>query len=139
MIERPIVATELSCRVVIQNCLLILIHLHEEIKIELNSHRRWTMPKFLLSPKIVDVVMEMLRNPTFLIILILILIHFQAVNSPEAMRCRLLKYFIPVLVMSLVFNVPKFLECYVTWETTNSTIIHPHNETANLTVNITVS
>ena len=64
---------------------------------------------------------------------------FQSVNTPEAMRCRLLKYFIPVLVMSLVFNVPKFLECFISWEQTNSTMIHPYNETANLTVVETVS
>ena len=31
-------------------------------------------------------------------------------NSPEACRKRLLKYLIPVVVFSLVFNIPKFLE-----------------------------
>ncbi len=34
-------------------------------------------------------------------------------NSPEAVKRRMLKYVIPVLVISIVFNIPKFLEAEV--------------------------
>ena len=57
---------------------------------------------------------------------------FQSVSTPQAMRRRLLKYFIPVLVMSLAFNIPKWFECYVDWEVvSNTTIVHQFNQTAN--------
>ena len=57
---------------------------------------------------------------------------FQSVSTPQAMRRRLLKYFIPVLVMSLAFNIPKWFECYVDWEAvSNTTIVHHFNHTAN--------
>ena len=57
---------------------------------------------------------------------------FQSVSTPQAMRRRLLKYFIPVLVMSLAFNIPKWFECYVDWEVvSNTTVVHQFNQTAN--------
>lgn len=57
---------------------------------------------------------------------------FQSVSTPQAMRRRLLKYFIPVLVMSLAFNIPKWFECYVDWEAvSNTTTVHQFNYTAN--------
>ncbi len=34
-------------------------------------------------------------------------------NSPEAVRRRLLKYVIPVLILSILFNVPKFMEATI--------------------------
>jgi len=37
-------------------------------------------------------------------------------NSPEACRRRLLKYVVPVLVLSIVFNVPKFLDAEITMQ-----------------------
>ena len=39
----------------------------------------------------------------------------QSMNSPEACRRRLFKYLIPVVVFSLVFNIPKFLEARIVW------------------------
>ncbi len=37
----------------------------------------------------------------------------QSMNSPEACRRRLLKYVIPVLILSILFNVPKFMEATI--------------------------
>ena len=37
----------------------------------------------------------------------------QSINSPEAVRGRLLKYLIPVIISSVAFNVPKFMEARV--------------------------
>ena len=37
----------------------------------------------------------------------------QSINSPEACRSRLLKYLIPVVISSVAFNVPKFMEARV--------------------------
>ena len=34
----------------------------------------------------------------------------QSMNSPEACRKRLMKYLLPVLFMSIIFNIPKFFE-----------------------------
>ncbi len=34
-------------------------------------------------------------------------------NSPEAVRARLAKYLIPVMIIAIVFNVPKFLEAEI--------------------------
>ena len=48
-------------------------------------------------------------------------------NSPEACRKRLLKYVIPVFVLSIAFNVPKFLEAHIgikkIWKHANGTEI----------------
>lgn len=45
----------------------------------------------------------------------------QSINSPEACRSRLLKYLIPVLIISIGFNVPKFLEAKVAYSHNNGT------------------
>ena len=42
----------------------------------------------------------------------------QSMNSPEACRRRLLKYLIPVVIFSVVFNIPKFLEAEIYWKIT---------------------
>jgi hypothetical protein len=34
-------------------------------------------------------------------------------NSPEACRKRLLKYLIPVLILAILFNLPKFMEARI--------------------------
>ena len=34
-------------------------------------------------------------------------------NSPEACRKRLFKYVIPVIIISIIINIPKFLESYI--------------------------
>ena len=65
--------------------------------------------------------------------------YFQSVNTSAAMRCRLLKFLIPVLVMSLAFNIPKVFECYVEWVPQNVTNIVAHNETYYRVTNYTVS
>ena len=39
--------------------------------------------------------------------------YSQSVNSPEACRKRLFKYVIPVIIISTIINIPKFLESYV--------------------------
>lgn len=39
-------------------------------------------------------------------------------NSPEACKKRLLKYLIPVVIFSFVFNIPKFLEAQIVWRNT---------------------
>ena len=38
----------------------------------------------------------------------------QAMNDSDAIRRRLLKYLLPVIVISVLFNVPKFFES--TWQ-----------------------
>ena len=54
----------------------------------------------------------------------------QSVNSPSALRNRLLKYLIPVIIISCVFNLPKFFEAQAKWEPVNSTAIQsPENAT----------
>ena len=40
----------------------------------------------------------------------------QSVNSPSALRNRLLKYLIPVIIISCVFNLPKFFEAQAKWK-----------------------
>ena len=47
------------------------------------------------------------------IILRLFTDYNQSINSPEAVRGRLLKYLIPVIISSVAFNVPKFMEARV--------------------------
>ena len=37
----------------------------------------------------------------------------QAINSPDACKKRLVKYVIPVVLISILINVPKFLESQV--------------------------
>ena len=37
----------------------------------------------------------------------------QAINSPDACKKRLVKYVIPVVLISILINVPKFLESKV--------------------------
>ena len=37
----------------------------------------------------------------------------QSLNSPGALRRRLLKYVIPVIAFSVAFNVPKFFEAKI--------------------------
>jgi hypothetical protein len=39
--------------------------------------------------------------------------YSQSVNSPEACRKRLFKYVIPVIIISIIINIPKFLESYI--------------------------
>ena len=58
----------------------------------------------------------------------------QSVNSPSALRNRLLKYLIPVIIISCVFNLPKFFEAQAKWEpvNVNSTAIQiPENATVS--------
>lgn len=43
----------------------------------------------------------------------------QAINSPEACRKRLLKYVVPVIILSFSFNIPKFMEARVRIYTAN--------------------
>ena len=59
--------------------------------------------------------------------LILYLFHlFQTMNDPSALKIRVLKYVIPVVVISILFNVTKFFEIYLVWfeeeKTVNSTV-----------------
>ena len=54
--------------------------------------------------------------------------YFQTMNDVKAMKIRLAKYLIPVLVMSLTFNIPKFFESKLTYkdysnESTNVTLV----------------
>ena len=37
----------------------------------------------------------------------------QSLNSPGALRRRLLKYVIPVIAFSVAFNIPKFFEAQI--------------------------
>ena len=39
-------------------------------------------------------------------------------NSPEACRTRLLKYMLPVIIISIAFNIPKFMEAEICWKLT---------------------
>ena len=66
--------------------------------------------------------------------LVLITDYNQSVNSPSALRNRLLKYLIPVILISFLFNGPKFFEARVGYS--NSTVLAtPTNETlTNLTL-----
>jgi hypothetical protein len=52
--------------------------------------------------------------------------YSQSVNSPEACRKRLFKYVIPVIIISIIINIPKFLESYIetyykVWDAENNT------------------
>ena len=60
--------------------------------------------------------------------------YAQSANSPSALRNRLLKYLIPVILISFLFNGPKFFEARVGYS--NSTVVAtPTNETlTNLTL-----
>merc|ERR1712223_2291972 len=42
--------------------------------------------------------------------------YSQAINSPEACKRRLLKYVIPVIFISTLLNIPKFLESKVIFD-----------------------
>merc|ERR1712223_1285310 len=42
--------------------------------------------------------------------------YSQAINSPEACKRRLLKYVIPVILLSTLLNIPKFLESEVHYD-----------------------
>ena len=66
--------------------------------------------------------------------IVLITDYNQSVNSPSALRNRLLKYLIPVILISFLFNGPKFFEARVGYS--NSTVLAtPTNETlTNLTL-----
>lgn len=46
----------------------------------------------------------------------------QSMNSPQAIRSRLLKYLIPVVMFSIAFNVPKFLEAKIEYHASNETL-----------------
>ena len=58
----------------------------------------------------------------------------QSINSPEAVQMRLLKYLVPVVISSVAFNVPKFMEAEIEYEGTingtefNSTIHDAEDE-----------
>ena len=39
----------------------------------------------------------------------------QSINSPEAIRLRLVKYLLPVIVFSIFFNITKFMEAEACW------------------------
>lgn len=45
----------------------------------------------------------------------------QSMNSPEACRRRLMKYVFPVIFLSFLFNIPKFLEARIGYELTGPT------------------
>ena len=45
----------------------------------------------------------------------------QAMNDENAIRRRLLKYLLPVVIASIVFNIPKFLESRVSYMPYNVT------------------
>ena len=36
-------------------------------------------------------------------------------NSPQGIRKRLLKYLLPVIIISIAFNIPKFMEAEICW------------------------
>ena len=38
-----------------------------------------------------------------------------SITSPEAIRLRLLRYLLPVIVFSIAFNIPKFMEAQTCW------------------------
>ena len=49
-------------------------------------------------------------------------------NSPEACRRRLLRYVVPVILLSVVFNIPKFMEAEIHWGNgppINGTVLPP--------------
>ena len=58
--------------------------------------------------------------------LILLFSFSQTMNDPSALKIRVLKYVIPVVVISILFNVTKFFEIYLVWfeeeKTVNSTV-----------------
>ena len=39
----------------------------------------------------------------------------QSINSPEAIRLRLVKYLLPVIIFSIIFNITKFMEAQACW------------------------
>ena len=39
----------------------------------------------------------------------------QSMNSPEAVRLRLVKYLLPVIIFSICFNITKFMEAEACW------------------------
>ena len=45
-------------------------------------------------------------------------------NSPRAIRSRLLKYLIPVVIFAISFNVPKFMEAEIKYKANNETLLH---------------
>ena len=51
----------------------------------------------------------------------------QSMNNPKAIRDRLLKYLIPVIIFAIGFNVPKFMEATIVYK--------PVNQTVNVTIN----
>ncbi len=42
--------------------------------------------------------------------------YSQAINSPEACKRRLFKYVVPVIVLAVVINIPRFLESEVKYD-----------------------
>ena len=58
-------------------------------------------------------------------------------NSPQACRTRLLQYLVPVIIISIAFNIPKFMEAEICWRlTANSTevqrLLLDYNTTTSL-------
>ena len=43
-------------------------------------------------------------------------------NNPKAIRDRLLKYLIPVIIFAIGFNVPKFMEATIVYKPVNQTV-----------------
>ena len=43
-------------------------------------------------------------------------------NNPQAIRSRLLKYLIPVIIFAIGFNVPKFMEATIVYKSVNQTV-----------------
>lgn len=45
--------------------------------------------------------------------------YSQSMNSREAIRNRLIKYLIPVILLSVTFNIPKFMEAKLVYRSAN--------------------
>lgn len=43
-------------------------------------------------------------------------------TNPQAIRSRLLKYLIPVIIFAVGFNVPKFMEATIVYKAVNRTV-----------------
>ena len=43
-------------------------------------------------------------------------------TNPQAIRSRLLKYLIPVIIFAVGFNVPKFMEATILYKAVNRTV-----------------
>ena len=65
--------------------------------------------------------------------------YSQSMNSREAIRNRLIKYLVPVILLSLTFNIPKFMEAKLVYRQAEPMVVfEPNLTTPDPSLNISL-